>query len=173
MRSSKQTSQLRRERWLIRLVLGCLITLVVVQALMLNPVPRTYLSQVDRLEGEQIIGQSQMFAETPLTISSQSPVHKSTPNRIGKAIIIRMINPPRHNLVYVTINGQRGGDFSRGEVRLTVYDGDYVEIDASASQEQFRFTVDVPGTGVIAPLDGLILEAQGSLIPIGKVSIRS
>lgn len=161
------------EKWLKYIVIGGLSVLVLSQAILFREEARPYLSRVDRLEGERVILDFTQYANSPLTISERSVVSKSAPViRDSRVIIIRMIQPTADRRVFATISGEQAGDFSRGEVKLTVYDGDYVEIDCSALNSQARFVVNIPGSRLVSPLDGLVIENQGSIAAVGKIKFK-
>ena len=172
MRSSRKNKDKAWEKCLIGTVAGFVVLLLVVQILMLNATPRRFLSLVDRLEGESITRQS-LLAENQLMLVDQLPVNRPATARVGKSIVIRMVTSKAQPGVYVTVNGQRSGNFAHGEVKLTVYDGDYVEIDASDCPEKLRFVVDVRDKAVRSPVNGLMLESTGGLLPVGKDQINS
>lgn len=164
------------ERWeklALRIALLCLIALLTGQILLILDTPRRYLSRVDRLEGEAVTFQMPMVAEKPLTITENAPVASPlTLLRERRAIVIRMIKPNPDPTIYITVNGQRAGDFRRSEVKLVVYEGDYIEIDASASQTIATFIVNVPSGGLVYPEDGFVLEGKEGPIAVGKVKFK-
>ena len=152
------------ERWeklALRTAVGCLTLLLVGQTLLMLDMPRRYLSRVDRLEGEAVSFHTPIVAEKPLTITENTPVASPFALlRERRALVVRMIQPKPDSAIYITVNGQRAGDFRRGDVRIVVYEGDYVEIDASASSQVANFVVNVPGGGLQYPEDGLVLEGR-------------
>jgi len=89
--------------------------------------------------------------------------------REHKVIVVRMLVPAKSSDVFVMVNGSRVGDLSKGELQLTVYDGDYLEIDAQLLKSQGRFVLNIHGPGVVSPEDGLLLEGKAQIISIGKV----
>ena len=161
------------EKWLKYIVIWGMAILVLSQAILFREEARPYLSRVDRLEGEKVILDFTQYATSPLAISERSVVSKRAPvMRDSRIIIIRMIQPTADWRIFATISGEQAGDFSRGEVKLTVYDGDYVEIDCSALKNQASFVVNVPGNGLASPLDGLVIETQGSIAAVGKIKFK-
>ncbi|HMM21325.1 MAG TPA: hypothetical protein PKA10_11335 [Selenomonadales bacterium] len=164
------------ERWeklALRTAAGCLTLLLIAQALLMLDTPRRYLSRVDRLEGEAVSLKTPIVAEKPLTITENAPVASPFALlRERRALVVRMIHPPPDPTVYITVNGQRAGDFRRGDVKIIVYEGDYVEIDASALATAASFVVSIPGGGLTEPEDGLVLEGREGPIPVGKVKFK-
>lgn len=161
------------EPFLIRLAAACVIALVAVQVLIYHDTPRRYLSRVDKLEGDPVTWQTPLVAEAPLVISEGSPVaNRIQMLRENRLIIIRIVQPAAAADVYPVVNGERAGDFKNGEAAITVYDGDYLEIDASRLPAAGRFVVTVPGGGLVSPLDGLVVEGRGAAVPIGKVKFK-
>jgi hypothetical protein len=161
------------EPFIARLAAACVIALVAVQVVLYHDTPRRYLSRVDKIEGDPVTWQTPLVAEAPLVISEGSPVasriHLLRENRL---VVIRIVQPPAAAEVYPVINGERIGDFRTGEASVTVYDGDYLEIDASRLTVPGRFVVSVPGGGLEAPLDGLVVEGRGATVAIGKVKFK-
>ncbi|MDT8901184.1 hypothetical protein [Anaeroselena agilis] len=161
------------ETFLIRLAASCVIALVAVQVLVYHDAPRRYLSRVDRLEGDPVTWQTPLVAGRPLVISENAPVaSRINMLREHRLIVIRIVQPAAADDVYPVVNGERAGNFKNGEAAVTVYDGDYLEIDASRLPAAGRFVVTVPGGGLIAPLDGLVVEGRGAAVPIGKVKFK-
>ncbi|MBP2653543.1 MAG: hypothetical protein H6Q73_1112 [Firmicutes bacterium] len=173
MRNIRKDSSLSWERRLIIFTISCLVLLVVSQVLMLKETPRRYLSRVDRLEGDSVLLEQQNYVENKVLEDVDFPaVSWLELLRPHKIMTVRMIQPTAADDVYVTINGKPAGDFRHGEVRVTVYDGDYVEIDARLLQEMGRFVVNVPKNEVYSPDDGRLIEGKLDLIPIGKVRFK-
>ena len=163
----------RWEPYLVRLAVVCLFLLVMVQALMLKEGPRLLLSRVDRYEGETISGQIPLYAADPLMVAEKSVVtNRIRSLRESKVLVIRMLKPATVDGAFVVVNGERVGDFRRGDVKVTVYEGDYVEIDVSEVNEQVRFVVNVPSSDLISPIDGIVLEGVRTYLPVGKVKFK-
>lgn len=164
----------KNEKWLIQTIIFLLLVLVAAQTLMLKKLPRQYMSRVDKMEGEQISFDLPLYASTNhLTIADRSVVSKRLPSiREGRIIVIRQIKPASSTRAFITVNGELAADFRKGDVKLTVYDGDYVEIDASMLSEASQFIVNVPGAGLASPADGLVVECLGSITSVGKIKFR-
>ncbi len=172
-RRNKSNPFVSWEPLIIRLAAVCVTALVVVQVLIYHDTPRSYLSRVDKLEGDPVTWQTPLVAETPLVISEGSPVASRIQMlRENRIVVIRIVHPPAAADVYPVVNGERAGDFRSGEAAVTVYDGDYLEIDASRLNAVGRFVVAVPGGGLVSPLDGLVVEGRGEAVPIGKVKFK-
>jgi hypothetical protein len=158
------------EKPLFYLALGCFIILFLSQALLLKEIPRRYMSAVDKLEGESVYLENLVAAGEPVTVTDHSPVvNRQTLQREHKTIVVRMLIPARSREVFVLVNGSRVGDFQHGELALTVFEGDYLEIDAQLLNGPARFVLNIHGPGVVAPEDGLLLEGKAQIITIGKV----
>jgi hypothetical protein len=161
------------ENVLLRLAVICAGILVISQVLLLKEGTRFYLSQVDRLEGEQISLQIPLYAGTPLSIMETIVTNHLKSLRESKIIMIRMIKPLQSTNVFVTVNGKVMDSFQKNSIKLTVYDGDYVEIDATLLKEQGQFIVNVPGSGLSVPLDGLVLESNSTVVVVGKIKFNT
>jgi hypothetical protein len=161
------------EKWLIRFVLLGVCTLLLTQMAMFKEEARHYLSRVDRLEGEKVSLDSNLYASNSLTISERTVVSKQIPSfRESRNLIVRMIKPAGDARAFATINGEKMSDFSRGEVNLTVYDGDYVEIDCAELKAPAQFVVTVSGGSMTAPVDGLVVETKNNIGTIGKIKFK-
>lgn len=156
-----------------RLAITLAVTLAVTQAVMLLETPRSHLSRVDRLEGEAVTWQTPIVAEVPPAAPPAEPaaygLARLRPNR---EITLRLVRPPADRDVYLLVNGSRQGDFASGEISLAVYDGDYLEIDASRRTAPVRLVVRLPEGGLDWPADGTLVEGAGGLIPVGKVKMK-
>lgn len=165
---------------LIRLATIAVILLLAAQALLLNEDTRKYLSLVDKLEGEQITSPATMYAadisgaepNKTMTIVNKVIAKSIRTLRSGKDITIRMITPSATSDAELTINGEIVANFAAEKVKVTVYDGDYVEIDVSKLKVPAQFIIDTHKGNMLMPLDGILLEGQGNIITIGKVIFK-
>ncbi|SMC57377.1 hypothetical protein [Sporomusa malonica] len=168
------------DRLLIKLSTAAVVLLLVVQTLLLNGETRKYLSLVDKLEGEQITSPATMYAADvpwPNPDTTMNAVHKVVAKSIrtlrpSKNIIIRMINPPANMDAVVTVNGEVMGHFGKGKVELTIYDGDYIEIDAINIKAPAQFIIDTHHSDMVFPIDGIMLESKNNMIVVGKVVFK-
>ena len=64
------------------------------------------------------------------------------------------------------------GNFGKGEVELTVYEGDYIEIDAVRIKKTAQFIIDTHKNDLVYPVDGILLENQSNLVVVGKVIFK-
>lgn len=158
---------------LFKLAIFFIGLLVFTQALLFGDHVRPYLSRVDQFEGTQILFQLPLYAAKPLQISDTAEAGRLESLRNSKVIIIRMISPANNHQVFVTVNGKVIDDFRKGSMKLTVYDGDYVEIDARRQSAAVQFVVNVPGASLLAPPDGLALEGGGAMLPVGRVKFKN
>lgn len=162
------------ETLFIRAAIAFLFVLVVVQFFFLKDTTRSYLSYIDRLEGESVSIQMPLYSIKPLYISetSQAAANPLKTLRESKVIIVRMVTPRSSQSVFLTVNGQTAGDFGSGDLKVTVFNGDYLEIDASAFSETAQFVTHIPNAGVAYPEDGMLIEAKGATVTIGKVKFK-
>ncbi|SHJ90191.1 hypothetical protein [Propionispora hippei] len=147
---------------------GCVLLLIAVQILLLGQAGRSYLSLVDRLEGEPLANQEGSRASV-----YDSPVlNRLTALRESSLLTVTMLEPASDPQVFVTVNGEPAGHFVEGEVAIKVYDGDYVEINASAVSRPVRFRLATADDKVAVPPNGLVLEGKPSIITVGKIKFR-
>ncbi|MBP2642908.1 MAG: hypothetical protein H6Q67_795 [Firmicutes bacterium] len=172
MRHSRTNDYDRWERRLIVLLLSCIALLMVIQALMLKDSVRPYLSRVDSMEGVSALSDQSRFAEKGANSEKSLPVAMVKAFRPRKIVTIRIVQPQTAKEVNVTINGTPSGNFTRGEVEVPVYNGDYLEIDTRLLAENTRFVISVPKNDFIFPDNGRILEGKQTIISVGKVRFK-
>lgn len=169
------------DRLLIRLTTIAVILLVVVQALLLHAETRKYLSLVDKLEGEQLTSPPTMYAAdisqvdpNKIMTTVDNVIAKSIRSlRYGQAITIRMITPAAAGDGLLTINGEVVGNFAKGNLEVTVYNGDYIEIDVTKLTGPAQFIIDThKNERILLPLDGILLQSQSNVIVVGKVILK-
>lgn len=147
---------------------GCVLLLLAVQILLLGQAGRSYLSLVDRLEGEPLVNPEGNRASV-----YDSPVlNRLTALRESCLLTVTMLEPAADPQAFVTVNGERAGYFAKGEVAIKVYDGDYVEINASAGSRPVRFRLATADDKVAVPPNGMILEGKPSVIKLGRIKFR-
>jgi hypothetical protein len=166
---------IRGETILYRLILIFVIALFISQVLLFKDGTRIYLSKVDRMEGEKITAAMPLYADTPLKITEETPVVKGYQNllRKSKVIFIHMVNPIEKPNIFMVVNGKRSDGFSKGNCKITVYDGDYVEIDATTLEQPVQFIINVPDNDLLSPADGLVVEGSKSILSIGKIKFKN
>lgn len=176
MRRSKDKWTKRVEDALMRLIMFFITALLVSQILLLKEGTRLYLSKVDKMEGENLTMTMPLYADTPLQITEEMTVLKSYQKLLRKSevILIKMIKNSNDPNVFIMVNGKKVTDFSKGtDSKLTVYDGDYVEIDATALSRPIQFVIKVPEKGLLSPQDGLVVEGAKIMIPVGKIKFNN
>lgn len=168
------------DRLLIRLATIAIILLLAAQALLLHGEARKYLSLADKLEGEQLTAPTVMYAadtslnepNPAMTMVNKVFAKSIRSLRSGKAITIRMITPSATSDALLTINGEVAGNFAMEKIEITVYDGDYLEIDVAKLKQPAQFIIDTHKKELLAPVDGILLESHGNIITIGKVIFK-
>jgi len=176
MRISKDKWILRVDDVLRRLIIICITVLVLSQILLLKEGTRLYLSKVDKMEGEDLTSAMPLYADTPLQITEETTVIKNYQKLLRKSqvIVIKMINDSNNPNVFIMVNGKKIADFGKGDdSKITVYDGDYVEIDATALSRPVQFVIKVPGNGLLSPQDGLVMEGGKTIIAVGKIKFKN
>jgi hypothetical protein len=159
----------------MRLSMGLLCTLLVIQFFFLRESSRIYLSSIDRLEGEPVILNLPLYAVNPLHVSDKSESPATGPFkalRESRSIVIKTIRPVSSDQIFVIVNGEMIGDFAKGDRKFTVFNGDYIEIDASNYQGQAQFVFNVPDSGLTFPIDGLVIDADRTIVPVGRVKFK-
>ncbi|MBP2625618.1 MAG: hypothetical protein H6Q68_329 [Firmicutes bacterium] len=175
MRRSKDKWIIRVEDVLLRLIIICITTLLLSQLLLLKDGTRQYLSKVDKMEGEDLTSTMPLYADTPLQITEETTVLKNYQNLLRKSevIVIKMIKNSNNPYVFIMVNGKKVSDFGKGDNKLTVYDGDYIEIDATALSQPVQFIIKVPDNSLLSPQDGLVVEGAKAIIAVGKIKFKN
>ncbi len=163
------------ERWLVKLVVICIVVLVSMQIIMLHAGLRHLFSQIDHVEGQPLFAR-QADDGTPswyTAIESRlTAASLLTNRRKSKSVILRMIKPKSSDKAWVTVNGERVADFRYGETSVMVYEGDYLEIDCDGLNLPTQFVVKVPQQDLETPSDGSVLDGTASVIRVGKVKFK-
>lgn len=171
--TSKWNWLLNLDRPIFKLAVAFVIVLVIAQMAHINDKARLYISKVDRLEGNNITLDVKHQAESPLQLKAvESPVGYFQSMRESRVLNLRLIKPSKSHDILVVLNGKVVDDFRSGSVRVVVYEGDYVEVDASEYQGLVQAIVNVVGDKVSTPIDGLMVEGSKMAIPIGNVKFR-
>jgi hypothetical protein len=163
------------ERCLVKLVISCIVVLVSIQIIMLHEDLRHLFSQIDHVEGQPLFARQGHDGE-PLwyTVIEKRFTAASllTNQRKSESVILRMIKPKSSDKAWVTVNGEKAGDFRYGETSVTVYEGDYLEINCDGLNSPTQFIVTVPQQDLVTPSDGIVLEGTASVITVGKVKFK-
>ena len=147
--------------------------LLVTQVLLFTDTARPYLSRVDRLEGEPVRTDAALYAAGAFNTADSKVVNKPGSGvRDYRTILIRMVRPASDARAFVTVNGSRLVDFAHGEAQVSLYEGDYVEIDARHIPEDTRFVLTVKGGSMVTPIDGLVLEGRESIVTVGRIRFK-
>lgn len=175
MGGSKDNWMIRGETILFRLILVFIAALFISQLLLFKEGTRLYLSKVDKMEGEKITAALPLYADTPLKITEEITVVKGYQNllRKSKVIFIHMVNPSEKLTIYMVVNGKRAEGFTKGNCKITVYDGDYVEIDATSLDQPAQFIINVSDNDFFSPVNGMVVEGSMSILPIGKIKFKN
>ena len=159
--------------FLQRLVMIGAAILLVTQVLLLSDTARPYLSRVDRLEGEPFRTDAALYAAGTFDTADSKVVSKSGSGmRDNRTLLIRMVRPTSDARAFVTVNGARLADFARGEAQVSLYEGDYVEIDARQIPEDTRFVLTIKGGSIVTPIDGMVLEGHESIVTVGRIRFK-
>lgn len=173
--NSKDNWMERGEAILFRLLVIFITTLFISQLLLFKEGTRIYLSKVDQMEGERITAAIPLQTDTPLQIIEETTVIKHYQNllRKSKVLLIHMVKASKESDVFIIVNGKRVDGFTKGNSKITIYDGDYVEIDATALAQPTQFIINVPDNDLLSPQDGLIVEGSKRILPIGKIKFKN
>jgi len=163
------------EEVLVRLIIVFMSTLLLSQLLLLKEGTRIYLSKVDKMEGEDLSFTIPLYADTPLQITDQITVLKSYQNLLRRSKTIEIKNVTRAYCAnaFIVINGKKIADLSKGNSQITVYDGDYIEIDVTAVDIPVQFVIKTADKGLLSPQDGLVVEGAKTILAVGKIKFNT
>lgn len=159
------------EKLLMYFTVCCLVMLLLSQALLYRDGTRKYLSWVDKIEGDSIMLSypgspgSSAYGNSPVAITI-------SPQRPTKSIVLKVLKPDYTFAAWVNVNGRRVADFGRGEVRLDVFEGDFIEIDATHLDDQATFNVRVTEEGVLSPKSGMTFSGRAAMLSVGSVKFN-
>lgn len=162
---------LKGDNILIRLLVIALTLLIISQLLLFITPTRMYISRVDRLEGENTINEAAPTNEA--TALEKTVIYNLGALRRSEQLTVRMISSHHNEKAGITVNGKLVAVFNDGECNITVYDGDYIEIDGTQLSEAAKFVVRVSGNQLKYPVNGLMFETNGTIAVIGKVQFHN
>jgi hypothetical protein len=172
LQDRRWTLLLSIERLLTKTAVFFCVLLVTVQVVMTGEQARNYLSLVDRMEGEPIRSERDKDEYEPERFDILAAVNQYTPFRTHKRIRIHLVKPRVATSIKVVINGQVMGDFREGKCDVTLYPGDFLEIDARGFPEAAVLHVETLDKGLLSPVNGLIVETNGNNFALGKVKFK-
>lgn len=151
-----------------KLVIAAVCCLLVVQVILFIDGTRQYISHIDQLEGEQIVRNPRTKAPEDTVRAVLEPLQKL---RKGKTVSLKVISGEKRPNIFVRVNNQVAGNFQSGPVVLSVYEQDYLEIDARQWPEPVRLRLETE-PGILLPLGGVELTIEGDTLPIGQVKLK-
>lgn len=151
-----------------------LITIIGSQLALTQVTARQYLSYVDRLEGQRIQGEQANYAEKPLeirekTVTALPDIGGSGDTRLLK---IFLIDPLPQDAARVLVNRQNVLPFVRGEVSISVHEGDVLEVDGSGAGRLLKFRILAPHNDIEVPASESMAETKGNTAALGEVRFK-
>lgn len=153
------------ERYVVRLAVFALISLVLVQSLMTSDSIRFYLSMGEHLEGRKVD-----VPAVSVRDSSIYPEEAAAPG-VG-SITVETIDYTSLEQAFLLINGRRAGDFSEGKLTVAVVSGDVLEIDAAQYLHPVQFRIEKVSSSIKYPLQGQVVNTDRSTVMIGKTELE-
>lgn len=166
-RHSREDQFSKGECILVKSLLISILVLIISQGLLFITPTRIYVSRVDQLEGDN----------TMVIPPQTKPISERVVQNLGilrrsEELRICMIKPAANEQVVITVNGEVITKFNHPENVLTVYEGDYIEIDATALKESAKFVIRIDGKKLDYPINGLLFETNGNIAVVGKVKFH-
>ncbi|MEX2355427.1 MAG: hypothetical protein WD535_00190 [Thermaerobacterales bacterium] len=152
------------ERFLLRILILCLLLLLVSQSLLGYDATRLFVSYVDRLEGVTYDPAAPALVRDTSGASFMSPAGEDV-----QTISIALINRPRAPHAFLIINGVAAAEFTDGQIAVEVRPGDRLEIDGGNVAEELIFRVIDTSPGISEPRDGTELTVTSARVSLGVV----
>lgn len=152
------------EKYLIRLIVLSLVTVVAVQGLMTQDPLRLYLSWGERLEGQLL--------EYPAAANTPAPVpprEVESPDAVMSIIAEKYSALPR---AVILVNGKELTRFNDREVRLQVMAGDIIEIDSTSYDFPIDYRIKSVSDNLSFPEKDTVYTANQSMVMVGKIIVK-
>jgi hypothetical protein len=156
----------KTEKYLMRLVILCLVAVVVAQGLMTDDTTRFYMSWSERLEGQNL--PAPVVAEPDLYLNAMEE-EVTSPQVLLTIKLNQYQSAPRAKIL---INGQSRYSFSRQTVTFRVNAGDTVEIDTRDCSQPLDFVIDSGSDNLAYPNQGQVLYSNQSIVMVGKIIVK-
>lgn len=148
----------------------CVAVLVVIQLLLFFDESRIFFSRIDKLEGDRVA--LEFTPDKPGNeAEGRSVWQEFQVLRRGRKMQIKVLTGSG-NQVYIKINGNRVDALAPGLAAVTVYDGDYLEIDATLQPGPVSYQVVKVDPDIISPFAGAVLTTRGNIAPIGRIKLK-
>lgn len=152
------------EKYLIRLIVLSLVTVVAVQGLMTQDPLRLYLSWGERLEGQ--ILEYPAVADTPAPVP---PREVESPDAVMSIVAEKYSALPR---AVILVNGKELTRFTDREVRLQVMAGDIIEIDSTSYDFPIDYHIKSVSENLSFPEKDTVYTANQSMVMVGKIIVK-
>jgi len=156
----------KTEKFLMRLVILCLVAVVVAQGLMTDNSTRFYMSWSERMEGQDL--PAPVVAENDLYVTAIDEGITS-PQAL---LIIKLKQYQSAPKAKIMINGQSRYSFTRQQITIRVNAGDTVEIDTRDCSMPLEFIIDSGSDNLAYPNRGQVLSGNQSIVMIGKIIVK-
>ena len=156
----------KTEKYLMRLVILCLVAVVVAQGLMTDDITRFYMSWSERLEGQNL--PTPVVAENDLYLTTIEE-DITSPQVLLTIKLNQYQSAPQ---AIILINGQSRYGFSRQKITFRVNAGDTVEIDTRDCPMPLEFTIDSGSNNLAYPNRGQVFSGNQSIVMVGKIIVK-
>ncbi len=156
----------KAEKYLMRLVVLCLVAVVVAQGLMTDDTTRFYMSWSERMEGQNL--PAPVVANHDLYVTTIEEDFSSP--QVLLTIKLNQNQPAPG--AKILINGQSRYNFSRPQVTLRLNAGDTIEIDTRDCHLPLEFVIDAASKNLAYPNPGQAFSGNQSIVMIGKIIVK-
>jgi len=154
------------ERFLIRLAVLTMITIVVVQGMMTVDPLRFYLSWAERMEGQSF--------EYPVvnTAESESENDEAKPAAALATLTIEIEQYASLPESKILINGQEKYAFKEKEILVEIHAGDLLEIDSSYYNFPVNYKIKSCSSNLAYPKKEQVFTGNQSVVMVGEIIVK-
>ena len=126
--------------------------MIIIQAALMNPSVRTFLSVSNEFEGTPLGVEEYLYDEGELSLE--------------------LLGDESNSEIKILINGEETADFSDNNIRLTVRDGDVIEIDGSNVNDSVEVMVVSGSNNISAECINTWVKVKSNVRRLVKVKIE-
>lgn len=155
------------EKFLIRLAVLSMITIVVVQGMMTIDPLRFYLSWAERMEGQSF--------EYPVANTTESAESKNNDYESSAALATFTMEIEQYASLpesKILINGQEKYAFKEKNILIEVHAGDLLEIDSSYYNFPVKYKISSCSSNLAYPKKDQVFTGNQGVVMIGEIIVK-
>lgn len=139
------------EKRLILLSIFSFALLIIIQIIMMNPFARNVLTQEEKVEG--------VFLQ-----KSNEAIDKGE-------LVLELVNCNSMDKLWVMVNGKRVARFLGNRVRISVCDGELIEIDSTETSKSAKVKIASFGNNLSIEKSRNVIETQRNIETIARIRV--